>query len=277
VTIEDSVVRDNDADGLGGRGLSCWGHGGTCLAGPQYGDAVGRGAGVNSEGDVTVRRSTIARNRFDPGATVPVPPQTYGHPAGAGVFATGNVLLEDATVSGNQSLGRARQGGVRADGDLTVRNSTVSANRAESGVGGGLSAGGMVRLRHATVIRNGAPDGANLHAAGRLSLTRSVISAGRGGPACRLLGGTYTGGYNVTQRGRFGSRCGTGSGPGDRPLVQDLGLGPLADNGGPTFTHLPMSARLSVIPLAACTTTLDQRSEARPQGPRCEAGSVEIP
>src|SRR5262249_3793692 len=60
-------------------------------------------------------------------------------------------------------------------------------------------------------------------------------------------------------------------------------LGPLQDNGGPTFTHalLPGSAALDAANPAApgggdpsCEQT-DQRNVTRPQGPRCDIGAFE--
>ena len=59
-------------------------------------------------------------------------------------------------------------------------------------------------------------------------------------------------------------------------------LGPLANNGGPTFTHLPGGASPVVNAIAGetseCgkTVTLDQRGFARPVGAGCEKGSVEV-
>lgn len=65
-------------------------------------------------------------------------------------------------------------------------------------------------------------------------------------------------------------------------LGEDPELGPLADNGGPTPTHLPAAASpaLDVVTAAGgCGTSfaLDQRGEPRPEtgGSLCDAGSVE--
>ena len=59
----------------------------------------------------------------------------------------------------------------------------------------------------------------------------------------------------------------------------DPQLGPLQDNGGPTFTLLP-GAGSAAIDAVACnvtgtTVTEDQRGVARPQGGQCDIGAVE--
>jgi hypothetical protein len=55
-------------------------------------------------------------------------------------------------------------------------------------------------------------------------------------------------------------------------------LGPLQDNGGPTFTQalLPGSPAIDAIPLVDCTLTEDQRGVARPNGNGCDIGAYEL-
>ncbi|MEM9173686.1 MAG: choice-of-anchor Q domain-containing protein [Myxococcota bacterium] len=70
--------------------------------------------------------------------------------------------------------------------------------------------------------------------------------------------------------------CGAGSG-----LVPNLGLLPLADNGGPTETHFltPASPAIDAGALRCLTApidALDQRGVTRPEG-ACDAGAVEVP
>jgi hypothetical protein len=54
-------------------------------------------------------------------------------------------------------------------------------------------------------------------------------------------------------------------------------LGPLADNGGPTPTHLllPGSPALDVGDGTSCPE-FDQRGVSRPQGSACDSGAVEM-
>jgi hypothetical protein len=73
------------------------------------------------------------------------------------------------------------------------------------------------------------------------------------------------------------------AGPGDLNSTNPL-LGPLADNGGPTPTHLPLSGSpaIDAVLLSYCSdaagvqVTTDQRGVARPQGLACDIGSVDV-
>ena len=65
-------------------------------------------------------------------------------------------------------------------------------------------------------------------------------------------------------------------------VVADVGLGALADNGGPTATHLPVAGspavdRVAIGTAGLCDGTVptDQRGVARPSGAGCDAGAVE--
>jgi hypothetical protein len=59
---------------------------------------------------------------------------------------------------------------------------------------------------------------------------------------------------------------------------EDLNLGELADNGGPTMTHalLPGSVAIDVIPADMCEVDEDQRGEPRPGGTMCDVGAFEV-
>jgi hypothetical protein len=60
-------------------------------------------------------------------------------------------------------------------------------------------------------------------------------------------------------------------------VVWDAKVGPLADNGGPTWTHalLTGSPAIDAGDDPACPAS-DQRGVARPQGPHCDIGPFEL-
>src|SRR5262249_15367155 len=134
---------------------------------------------------------------------------------GGGISAAGPVSLVRSTVSGNTA---STGGGLAADA-ATLVNSTISGN-----TGGGIVAGGTVELSNATITEN---RGGGV-TAGSVVL-RNTIVAGNA-PADCVIGSTTGDAYNIDGDGSCGL---SGS---DQPSVVPL-LGPLADHGGPTFTH----------------------------------------
>ena len=103
-----------------------------------------------------------------------------------------------------------------------------------------------------------------------MSISASILVGGPGTTACTSAN-QPPGTYNLAPDGSCGATV----------AGADL-LGPLADNGGPTLTHLPAigSGAVDAIPLGTpglCDGTLaeDQRGVARPQGGGCDIGAVE--
>lgn len=170
---------------------------------------------------------------------------------GIGLFpreSTQQALFENVTISGNGGAG------IFSDGDTRFVNSTIVGN-GESGVG--PSEGSLTFLN--TIV------------AGNTRLDDGQIPQ----PAdCDFEG------FGVVVISEGGNIDGDGScgftQPTDQPET-DPQLGALADNGGATLTHLPNagSPAIDAGVTNGCPAT-DQRSLARPQGPACDAGSVEI-
>lgn len=268
-----------------------WGDDSRGLVGYYYGYAGGAYLG-SPLGDIVVRQSTISGN-------------SAGFVGGLGAFGgDGSILVEESTLSGN-TAGYFGGGGVlRAKYDLQVRNSTISGNSAGEINGGlvlysDLSYGGQItsddrgtRLRNilidfTTITANGAPDIGGLGIASDISIpiNASLIS-GNTAETDPDIGFEPE---SLAQADLNFSLVGVDSTSGtlnfdavsSTLLGQDPLLGALADNGGPTFTHLP-AANSPVVD--AVTTgsvgcgdvvTNDQRGEARPSDAGCEAGSVE--
>ncbi|NNE17256.1 MAG: hypothetical protein HKN10_02155 [Myxococcales bacterium] len=132
---------------------------------------------------------------------------------------------------------------------MTLTNSTVSGNT------GGFS-GGMENF-------------------GTMTLTNSLVS-----DDCR--GDITSNGYNIESPG---DTCGFDQLTDQANVgADDLKLGPLQDNEGPTETHAlgEGSVAIDVIPEVDCVDadsaplTTDQRGVERPQGDACDVGAVEM-
>jgi CSLREA domain-containing protein len=244
--------------------------------------AVARGGGIFSLGPLRVERSDIVGRTasFGGGISALGPLEVSNSTIrGDGISAAGPVTLRSSTLSGNRA-------GVIVAGPATLVNSTISRNTGDGIVagsatlvnstisgntGGGVVADGLVELSNVTVTEN---DGVGI-TAGSVVL-RNTIVAGNA-PADCVVGSTTGNAYSIDGDGSCGL-SGT-----DQPGVVYLRLGPLADNGGPTFTHALLTASPAIdagSPAApgsggtACEST-DQRGVARPLGGRCDVGAFE--
>jgi CSLREA domain-containing protein len=214
--------------------------------------------------------------------------------SGGGVSNDGAASFTNSTISGNASVNEG--GGIfnSAGSVSTIVNSTISGNRSNLS-GGGLH-GGTTTLSNVTVTANAADSDANGTGDGgglagtALTAKNSIIGSntdsspapGVASPDCQAA--LTSQGYNLISNN---TGCTGALGPGDKvgsaasPIVP--GLAPLADNGGPTFTHSLIAAspaHNAGSPAApggagdACAAT-DQRGVPRPQGGRCEMGAFE--
>ena len=204
---------------------------------------------------------------------------------GGGIENAGTLALTNSTVSGNAA------GGIENFGTLALTNSTVSGN-----FGVGIwTGGGPLTLTNSTVSGNTQFGIVNPEGSGKVTLTNSTVSGSifRGADALLTLtnslvdgecqGDITSSGYNIESPG---DTCGFDQAT-DQVNVstEDLNLGPLRDNGGPTMTHKPgdrgfgpYSVAIDQIPGTACEVTTDQRGEPRPEmgGTMCDVGSVEV-
>jgi hypothetical protein len=164
-----------------------------------------------------------------------------------------------------------------------VENSTISGNRATGWHGGGLFVtDGTAVLSSSTVTDNGSPDGTAGglfvgtfgDSAASLENVNSIV-AGNSGDQC-ILAPFGAGPVALTSAGGnvFGdASCATAA---DDAQAADVGLGPLADNGGPTSTHALLAGSAAIdAALAAQAPDTDQRGVARPQGAGPDSGAFE--
>jgi hypothetical protein len=181
--------------------------------------------GIYNTGMLTITGSTILNNQTgDPGH--------FGG-SGGGIINDGTMTIQDSTISGNTARGGDLQGG---DGggisgnNNTITNSTITGNSALHG--GGLAGGG--NIEHTTFSTNSASRaGGALYLTSPLEFGNTILKAGTSGVNIFNNGGSLiTHGYNVSSDNGGGFL----NGPGDQ-INTDPMLGPLQDNGGPTFTH----------------------------------------
>jgi len=196
----------------------------------------------NGETSADIRNSTISNNNAD---------------KGGGIHNLNSIMtLTNVTISNNNAeLG----GGINNNGDggvgiMEITASTISTNTASINVGG--------IFNHDRVM---AGTGAVI------TMTGSIIANNTNGDCLNALiedAVFNNNGFNIIETG--GGSCGT-TGDGDPSL------GPLQDNGGPTFTHalLVGSPAIDQIPSGSCLVSTDQRGIRRPLGYGCDIGSFE--
>ena len=244
VTISGLTITNGNASSLGG---GIYNESATVMLNNCVvsGNSAQYGGGIYNEavfGSValTIENSTISANLVSQ--------------EGGGIYAIGFVgavtmTINNSTISDNSagSFG----GGIRnvaASSDLTatlvISNSCLSGNAAEFTNGGGISneaafGSATVEISTSTFSDNSAEfGGASLHNrrsgdVALINLTNTILKAGKAGGNILNKSGTVTShGYNLSDDDGAGYLIG----PGDQINTDPL-LGPLQDNGGPTFTH----------------------------------------
>ena len=146
----------------------------------------------------------------------------------------------NSTISGNLA-NTGTGGGIYAESldDLSIVNSTISGNSANTGTGGGIyNSNSSLRITNSTITGNSAGSGGGIYNEGSLGasvveISNTILNAGASGENIFNNSGTVTSlGYNLSSDDAGGYL----TGPGDQINIDPL-LGPLQNNGGPTFTH----------------------------------------
>lgn len=213
----------------------------------------------------------------------------YGYAQGAGICAPyANVTVTASTISGNDAQWGA---GIYAHaGSITVIGSTLYDNTAGKSGGAIYSHDGDIHVINSTLSGNYAINGGAIYTReARVTLASSTISANVAGS---LAGGVYTefnaasivdsivAGNVQASGGDIYGATPTGSGN-LLGAVANLGLGPLADHGGPTPTLLPQAGSVAIDAIACSDVSgSDQRGAPRPDPGNasptpCDIGAVE--
>lgn len=293
LTVLATLLINNSADGGGGI-FSTGGLGGeaTLIVADSWlidNTAIefGSGGGIfNTDSKLNVSDSTLSGN--------------LAGGSGGGIFhlgPSGNATVTRCTLSGN--LASDLGGGIcTQSGTLAIADSTLSGNSALRG-GGIINVGSEGRtatlaVANCTLSGNAATDGGGI-ANRDLGQSGATVDIGNTIVKASALGANFSANVagSVTSRG-FNLCSDDGSGfltaLGDQ-INTDPMLGPLADNGGPTRTHLPLPGSPSIDQglsntIGGLTSDFDQRGFARsgddpvivnaPFGDGTDIGAVEV-
>lgn len=217
--------------------------------------------GIGNAGRLDVTGTTISNNRADSGGGL-----SNNH--------QGTVAVSNSTISGNSVSGNGS--GILNGGILTLTNVTISGNTAGQAGGGLFNAvfeepRASATLTNVTIHSNSAAEGGGIssRADTMLTLKNSIVANSLSASNCS---GAVT---SISHNLDSGNSCGFVT-PGDIRNT-DPKLGPLADNGGPTYTHAlrPGSPAIDAGDANGCPPT-DQRGATRPQGAGCDIGAYEF-
>jgi hypothetical protein len=245
---------------------------GNATAGPTSG---GSGGGIANRGSLTVRNSIITGNHGGKGGTASGPGGAGGGinnitgaatlnlilstvsgnfagdggvgtagGSGGGVANLGTFNLVSSTVSGNQTgngMASGAGGGISNSGTATFINSTISGNQIGSArQGGGVYNASLLTITNCTIVNNAigsfSSGGGIFAAGGTLNLGNTIVANNTSSGSNNDLSGTI----NSKDFNLYGNSPGvvfTGTTTHNIANQNPL-LGPLANNGGSTQTHL---------------------------------------
>ncbi|WP_206814361.1 PEP-CTERM sorting domain-containing protein [Chroococcus sp. FPU101] len=170
----------------------------------------------NREENLTLSNSTVSRNL-----------SSYG---GGVLNSNGTTSISNSTISGN--LANDGGGVLNSNGITSISNSTISNNSAYYG-GGVSNSYGTTSISNSTVSGNLANDGGGVFNRGTLNLANTIIANSTGGDCATF--GLDTNVNNLIEDGS----C-------DPTLSGNPNLGPLQDNGGPTFTQALLPGSIAI-------------------------------
>ncbi len=283
LNLNSVVVTNNEAQGNSfGGGIAHNSPGTATLTNSVVSNnkAGGNGAGIRSEGPLTITDSTV-RDNSHTGTTART---------GGGILhlTAGSMTLTDSTVSGNTATGDG--GGIWTTRPATLTNVTVTNNAAGgTGSGGGMFIDGNIStLLNATISHNvagGSGDGIRRQT-GTARLRNTIVANNDDGGSAQNCSSTNFNNtvgatnaiVNETSNLDNGTSCSFGTANNSQSSPSIAGLGSLQNNGGPTFTRAlgSNSDALDAGSNPDCPAE-DQRGVARPQpsGGQCDIGAYE--
>jgi hypothetical protein len=242
------------------------------------GNATAVGGGVFNAGTMLITDSTVSSNTSEG--------------KGGGIEnLKGLMIIQNSTINGNASDGDAG-GAISNDfsGTLSITNSTLTGNTADHGGGVSNTVAGTITITNTTIAGNLAGFGGGIFntladPVATVSLRNTIValnSAPNGPDVLTSVGGSFTsqghnligiGGVTGLTNGVNGDHVGSVASP------LDPKLGPLANNGGPTFTQALLAGSPAIdagddsVLSSPLFLTTDQRG---PGFPRLSGAHVDI-
>ena len=264
-TLVNVAVTSSEGDGANNKGGALYVEGGVVTVEDSEfsgNKAVNGGAVYVLDGSVTIRRTHLSNNTGTDGAAI---------------FVNGGSLkLENSLVRRNTANDDG--GGLyAAKGATTITNTTFFDNKADDG--GGVNAEGTskVNILNATITNNHADTAGGVwNLADNVTIKNTIIADSTN--EAENADSLNCDGPSVTSQGHnlIGDGSCVSGGNATDLRNTDPKLGPFQDNGGNTFTQVPLSGSPAIDAgdNAGCPTN-DQRGFPRPAGPACEIGAAE--
>jgi hypothetical protein len=256
------------------------------------------GGGIYNDGSLTITNSTLAYNQsFDGGAIVndingilTITNSTVAYNSGDGTGCGGIINKDTLTVTGSTfsgNVGAGNGGAIFNTGALRVSDSTFSGNGTSNGGGGGIyNFGGIVIVTSSTFSGNfaGTTGGgiAQRPGAGNTTIDDTIVAGNTAPVGPKAASPDFAG--PVTSLGYNLIGDGTGSagftGPGDQVGTTansvNPELGPLADNGGPTWTMALLSGSPAINAGNLNSAGMPEFDQRGPGFPRIVGGRIDI-
>jgi hypothetical protein len=297
LTISDSTISGNSAVASGG-GITNVGT--LTISDSTIGgnSAVASGGGITNVGTVTITASTIIGNSADYGGgisnhgTMVVNNSTIASNSGGGMLNSGTMAVNNSTIASNSGHQWIAGGIDNHGGALAITNSTIAFNS-----GGGISSGvtsywSTLKVTNSTIASNSG-GGIGIWDGSMATLENTIVALNtQNADSSATPDDIFLGGGTVSSSGAFNLIGTGGSGGlidgdnGNQVGVANPGLGPLADNGGPTWTMalLPWSPARdagdnswAIDPITGLPLLTDQRGSGFPRivGDTVDIGAFE--
>jgi hypothetical protein len=263
VNISGLTIRNGRAAGAGGN--------------TEQDGHDGRGGGIYNQGALVLTGCVIASNSVVGGQGGPTDSNFAGNGAtgwGGGIFSIGPLSLTDCVIGYNMAVGGAggqagsgfaggagngQGGGISSVGSTLLTRCSFVADTAAGGAGGTATSGGYPG-------NGGQGYGGALYTDGVTTVTNCTFSGssalagmGGGGSGSGVGGGVWSD-YNLIQSTSGLTISGTTT---HNILGQNPLLGPLQDNGGPTFTMALLQGSPAIDKGKSFGAATDQRGGPR--------------